>query len=210
MKIYSLTAPSFLDPLWFNQVRGGRHHGVVSHDGSQVTLNGTSMTLPGERPSPGASVQVWINHQGWFVCATDADLDAEAAESLKRSEAADREHRELLNAKRAEAEVFNARIRLPVKWKPGMKDVLSGLTESSMGTGRNRSTVEHIYLLEPLVAGRLARDAGDFLCTSASGSNGKRWSSEVTEAIDGDGHRYSPKVTCKACLTLAHRWMSNE
>lgn len=96
-----------------------------------------------------------------------------------------------------------------MRWDVGIKDVLSGLSQTSFGDGRNRATVEHIYLLEPLQAGRLARKAGDFLCTAASGSNGKRWSSKVIErSHDGDGLPYQPKVSCRACLAAAERWIA--
>lgn len=76
-----------------------------------------------------------------------------------------------------------------------------------MGHGRNKATVEHIYLLEPLIEGRLQRRKGDFLCTSAAGTNGKQWSSKVIERLtDGSGNDFQPKVTCKACLSVAKRW----
>jgi hypothetical protein len=97
-----------------------------------------------------------------------------------------------------------------VAWDVGIKDVLSGLSETSWGDGRSAATVEHVYLLEPLTAGRLVRQAGDFLCTAAAGTNGKRWSSKVIErAHDGDGQPYRPRPTCKACLALAKRWMKD-
>ena len=55
------------------------------------------------------------------------------------------------------------------------------------------------------------RRAGDLLCTSAAGTNGKRWSSKVVErACDGEGSPYRPKVRCKACLALAQRWAEDE
>jgi len=45
-------------------------------------------------------------------------------------------------------------------------------------------------------------EAGDFLCGSSAAHNGKRWSGEVEYSKE---HH---KVSCKACLALAARWMS--
>ncbi len=81
--------------------------------------------------------------------------------------------------------------------------MLSGLTERSNGDGYNKATVHHILLTEDLEAGRLKRRAGDFLCTSKSGSNGKDWSNQ-REAYSG------AKVTCKHYLEIAGRFMDNK
>lgn len=208
MQTYPLSGPQFLPPRWFNRVRGGKHAAVVTADGC-VLLEGESLAFKGDALPPGTSVQVWLNVSGFFVCATDADLAQAEAERHARQAQEDEVRRLRLNALRAEAEAFNARIKLPVRWEAGIKDVLSGLSETSRGDGRNKATVEHILLLEPLTAGRLKREAGDFLCTAASGSNGKRWSHQSAEhAVDGDGNLYQPEITCKACLALAKKWMA--
>jgi hypothetical protein len=96
-----------------------------------------------------------------------------------------------------EAQEFNRSLMIPVKWTPGIKDVLSGLKEGSNGCGVNRRTVIHIRLDEPLINGRIKRIKGDFLCTTAKGNNGKAWSSQERE---------NGKVTCKSCLELAAKW----
>lgn len=174
-----------------------------------MTVDGVALRLPGERPAPGAAVQVWLNGSGFFVCATVEEIERQA-QAQRDAEATEAEQRrQKLNAMRADAEAFNARIALPVRWDTGIKDVLSGLSESSWGDGRSKATVEHILLLEPLQAGRLNRHAGDFLCTSVSGTNGKRWSSKIVErGHDGRGQPFQPKITCKACLAQAARWMN--
>lgn len=207
MKTYHVAGPDLLEPFWFNRVRHGQHAAVVAEDGT-VTLEGVALRVRDEAPAPGTAVQVWLNGSGFFVCATLEEIEREA-QARRNAEAAEAERRrQKLNAMRADAEAFNARIALPVKWDVGIKDVLSGLSENSWGDGRSKATVEHIYLLEPLEAGRLTRKEGDFLCTSASGTNGKRWSSKIVERChDGEGTPYQPKVTCKACLALAQRWM---
>jgi len=207
MKTYHVAGPDLLEPFWFNKVRHGQHAAVVAEDGT-VTLEGVALRVRDEAPAPGTAVQVWLNVSGFFVCASLDEIERDA-QARRDAEAAEAEHRrQKLNAMRADAEAFNARIALPVKWDVGIKDVLSGLSENSWGDGRSKATVEHIYLLEPLEAGRLTRKEGDFLCTSASGTNGKRWSSKIVERChDGEGTPYQPKVTCKACLALAQRWM---
>ncbi len=207
MTTYPLIGPEMLEPMWLNRVRHGQHAATVDADRA-VTVEGVSMRFRNESPEPGTPVRVWINHAGFFVCATEADIEQEAADLRASESAREMERRARLNRMRSEAEAFNARLALPVAWDVGIKDVLSGLSEASWGDGRMASTVEHVYLLEPLKAGRLARQAGDFLCTAASGTNGKRWSSKVIErAYDGDGRPYRPRPTCKACLALAKRWM---
>lgn len=207
---YPLSGPRFLNPIWFNRICSGRHAATVTQDGT-VLLDGEMLTFRDASLPSGTPVEVWLNFAGHFVCATRADIEAESAARATREHEAAEKRRLQLNALRAEAEAFNTRIRLPVRWETGIKDVLSGLSEHSWGDGRNKATVEHIYLLEPLAAGRLKRDEGDFLCTSASGSNGKRWSGQIAErAVDGDGNRYQPKVTCKACLARAAQWITSE
>lgn len=207
MKTYHVAGPDLLEPFWFNKVRHGQHAAVVAEDGT-VTLEGVALRVRDEAPAPGTAVQVWLNGSGFFVCATLDEIERDA-QARRDAEAAEAERRrQKLNAMRADAEALNARIALPVKWDVGIKDVLSGLSENSWGDGRSKATVEHIYLLEPLEAGRLARKEGDFLCTAASGTNGKRWSSKLVERChDGEGTPYQPKVTCKACLALAQRWI---
>lgn len=209
VRTYSLSSPQFLEPGWFARVRSGQHPAVMDGGGS-VLLDGVALRVVGDAPVPGAAVKVWVSQSGFFVCAEDHEI--ERAERARQDEEALRseQRRKLLNERRAMADSFNAKLALPVKWDVGIKDVLSGLSERSMGDGRSKATVEHIYLLEPLQDGRMARKAGDFLCTPATGSNGKRWSSKVVErAFDGDGSPYQPMVTCKACLSRASKWMSD-
>jgi len=204
---HQLEGPPFLDPFWFNRMRQGQHAAVVS-PGGVVSVEGVPLRLRGDVPAPGEAVHVWITSSGYFVCATldEIERDAQVQRDAQAKEAQRR--RERLNALRADAEAFNAKIALPVRWDVGIKDVLSGLSERSWGDGRSKATVEHIYLLEPLLDGRLSRLAGDFLCTAAAGTNGKRWSTKVVERChDGEGTPYQPKVTCKACLALAQRWI---
>lgn len=198
-----------LPPQWFNRVRHGTHDASVNEAGS-VSLYGMALQFAGAPLAVGVAVRVWISMAGHFVCASLEDLAHEDAQRRLAELAEQQARDQRLDAARVEAQRFNARLQLPVRWDVGIKDVLSGLSETSMGHGRNRATVEHIYLLEALQAGRLRRAAGDFLCTGASGSNGKNWSGRRVERFaDGKGQPYAPKVSCTACLTLAARWLND-
>lgn len=172
-----------------------------------VCVEGVALRVLGEGLPPGTAVRVWLNGSGFFVCATEAEIVR--ADETRRAAAAERDAQERArrDRQRDDALAFNAGIKLPVAWDVGIKDVLSGLSERSNGDGRSKATVEHIYLLDDLVEGRLRRRSGDFLFTAVAGGHGKRWSDSVVErAHDGADTPYQPKVTCKACLRLADRW----
>jgi hypothetical protein len=199
LKTYKLTAPHLLDPRWLNLFRGGRQQGEVSSDGA-VVVHGLSLPFSddNERMAPGTKVQVWISFD--FVCADVAAIEREE-QSIREKLAREAEATQAEKERRwAEDRVFNERLVLPVKWQTGIKDVLSGLTEKSDGSGRNRATVNHIRLLEDLHDGRLRRKAGDFLCTSASQTNGLNWSNQPYEP--------GGRVTCARCLALAKKWQA--
>lgn len=210
MKTYPLKFYGHIDPGWLQDVKHGNHPATVSEH-KTVSLKGVALYLLGDDcPTPGTQMHIWLNGSGFFVCATLDEIERDG-QARRDAELLERERiRIRLNTLRADAEIFNARIALPVKWDVGIKDVLSGLSETSCGDGRSKATVEHIYLLEPLEAGRLKRKEGDFLCTAANGTNGKRWSSKIVERChDGEGTPYQPKVTCKACLATAERWIKS-
>ena len=206
MNIYRLhLETAFIDPRWLSRIHG-RYNVTVADDGT-VEIEGKKLRFekPEETPGNGTAMIVWLNR--WFYCCT---AEEEAAENARReAEETERKHRkrERMNAARDEAQAYNTAIHLPVKWDVGIKDVLSGLSARSDGTGRNRATVEHILLLESLTAGKLKRAAGDFLCTSKTGTNGKNWSDNKIERwIDGDGHECQPMPSCKQCRKLLEQF----
>jgi hypothetical protein len=203
MKNYQLKSQAFIDPRWMRLV-GQDGAGVVDETGRAVTIHGESLDL--EEPlRPGIQVKVWLGR--FFYCNTVKDLEEQEVLLEKQREFKAQKRKEAENKHRAEAEEFNSEINVPVEWTTGQKDVLSGLSENSWGDGRRSNTVNHIFLKEDLVDGRLKRSAGDFLCTSSGGSNGKNWAGDPEiYLIDGDGNQYLPKVTCKACLKIAKRW----
>ena len=146
-------------------------------------------------------MEVWCATDGFFVCALAADCDLKAAAHKQRKEREQQDARLQEQQRKEVAAAFNATLCIPVKWTPGHKDVLSGLSDGSTGTGLNVRSVTHVLLQQPLQLARIQRQAGDFLCTSASGTNGKQWSAQVAAAAH-------VQVSCRACLKLAKRWQS--
>ena len=205
--MHKLQAPAFIDPRWFNQMRSGKHEATVI-DAQSVEVKGQvlRLSIPAEvQLVPGRKTYVILN--GHFYLETEEEYQERQhkIETVRKAEA--EAYRARSNELRARAELFNASLYIPVKWLSGMKDVLSGLSAKSDGTGTNAATVTHIWLQEDLHDGKLHRSKFDFLCTSASGSNGKQWSGQTEDwRADGDGTRYQAKVTCKACLKIAQHW----
>lgn len=106
---------------------------------------------------------------------------------------------------------FYRRYELPFKYDVGEKEVLSGLSERSWGDGRRKNTVIHLLVEEDWTQGRMKRKAGDFLCTSLSGSNGNGWSGQNLRlrAHNGENQEYTPAVTCKQCLKMMNKYAKN-
>lgn len=196
---HNLKLAGFINPLWFNKVSSGVHEAVVV-DGGHVDLQGCQLQIADPDAvsvAPGETVFVWLRRD--FVFETAAERAAREVSLEERRIRDEEEDRRVAWERRQDAIAFNGRIHLPVTWIPGIKPVLSGLTERSWGDGAYRNTVVHILLQEDLVAGRIRRRKGDFLCTSHSGSNGRL--GEVAP-----GSEVTSKITCKSCLRLAGRW----
>jgi len=205
--IHQLKSPRLLDPRWFNLIRYGAQGQAL--DEKSIVVEGETLRL--ENPdeihlTPGEQVHVCLS-LGYIGMETQAEREEymQYLEAMRNQREA--EVRQQRNAFCKEAEAFNATLHVPVKWLSGQKDVLSGLTEHSDGTGMNAATVTHIWLQEDLQDGRLHRKRYDFLCTSTSGNNGKQWAGQTEDwCMDADHNRYQAKVTCKACLKIAEKW----
>lgn len=183
----------FLNPHWLNGFRTTR----VIKENNQVIIDDVPLIFSDDTALPdGIEVEViWGGRD--FYAESVAEKEANLAEWKRlRDEVAAKLELEM-ERHRQVVDSFNRSLNIPVAWTPGIKDVLSGLSEGSNGDGQNARTVFHVLLEEPLQEGRLTRNKGDFLCTSKSGSNGKAWSSQ---------RRDNQKVSCKACLSLAKRW----
>jgi hypothetical protein len=66
---------------------------------------------------------------------------------------------------------FNLSLGIPVTWQPAQKIALNALYEGN-GSGARRNSVEHLQVMEPLIAGRIKRAVGDLLCGASKGSQG--------------------------------------
>jgi len=184
----------FIDPRWLNNFRMQR----VTKESGQIMVGGVALCFAAHSDIvDGTEIEVSISG-GYFYAEPSSDVDARYVVQLENL--AKKKTKEDVETKRhlVDALDFNQSLLIPVKWTPAIKDVLSGLSEHSSGEGRNTRTVIHALLKETLLRGRLKREKGDFLCTTAGGSNGKNWSDQAREHQD-------EKVTCKSCLDIAER-----
>jgi len=194
----------FIDPRWLRDY-GYKVNLAVVNSG-KIVVGGKSLSFyEDETPFPdGAEVCVRIG-SGLVTLKSEED---QAFVERKRQEDESRQREIALSHEKAQqATQFNKQFQmLPFKWDVGIKDVLSGLSSSSWGDGRKKNTVQHILCLEPIKVGRIGREKGQFLCTSSSGSDGKRWSGQVVEKfVTLDGKEYTPRITCKKCIEIANK-----
>lgn len=199
-------ATGFINPFWLRMVANKTLDGIVNSQGA-IVIEGQLLVFKEAEQTLSPGTQVMVSVSDWITCTTlDEHLFKKDQRAQHQAEE-DRLRQERHSANKQQAETFNAALNIPVRWSVGIKDVLSGLSEHSNGDGYSRSTVHHVVLEQELRAGKLKRDKGDFLCTSASRNNGKNWSGSKASALpDGNGGTYAPKVTCKACLTLSMRF----
>ncbi|MGV2887537.1 hypothetical protein [Paenibacillus taichungensis] len=200
----------FIPPQYFNTFSGIREGVVV--EGARINIDeehylkydGSEVYLP-----TGTTVMVMLNRWFWFMSKDDYEkLQLQKEQDRQQKE---EEYRLKSIALRMEAEQFNSGFNFPFEWEIGIKAVLSGLTERSMGNGLYQNTVHHIYLKSPVNTDRIKRNAGDFLCTSKGGNNGHFAELRTEEYFqDAEGMDYKPKITCKSCLKIAERWRVHE
>lgn len=143
----------------------------------------------------GTEIEVFMGFDGFFYAEPVADIEEKLAKLKKEAEDRERVRQEMLEAQVLEAKTFNEALLPDVKWVPAIKDVVSGLTERSDGSGKNKRTVIHVLLKEDVSKGRLHRLAGHFLCSSNALQNGNNYTDTGREYT-------SSKVTCKACLKI--------
>lgn len=203
-----LKYPAYPSPFWF---RGEKDKtGVVTpEDTVYVEATGDRLILiEGELP-PVGSVLFLTPDRFDIKAETDVESQARRNEEAKQRQARSEENKKRMARVDLQlmhrAQLRNTSLYIPVRWTSGFKSVISGLTEDSNGNGLNRRTVIHVLLLEDIRDGRMIRKAGSFLCTAASGSNGKQWVNPATHS-DGEHGVYVSEVTCKQCITTAQRW----
>ncbi len=202
MATHPLRCPSPIDPFWLQRLRVGPIAGIVT-DGGGVDVHGRR--LEGAPYPAGTEVQVFLGGDGRVGCESLAEQALRCQEHHERQRQDAQRESQARAVARQRAEEVNASIHLPVRWAVGIKDVLSGLSVDSNGSGRNRSTVQHVLLLEDLELG-LRRQAGQFLCDSPSVPQAKQWAAKRVEPCqDEHGPPYTPEVTCQRCRALATR-----
>lgn len=92
---------------------------------------------------------------------------------------------------------------IPFEFGVAQNSRIGQLRRGSSGTGRGKSTVIHLYVLESFEEGRLSRDPGSggiFLCKGEG---------RYIQRQD-DGEEHPEKVTCSQCLSLMERWKNSE
>ena len=190
-----LSLRGLTDPFLISALRRGPQRVVKA--GNQVAIQGSQLDFPAESAiADGTEVEVRLSGNGWLYAESVIEMETRRAEQAAISGAEEARISALRAQRDAENRAFNRALPISVPWGPAIKDVLSGLSERSMGDGANTRTVTHVRLKEPLQTGRLTRAAGDFLCTSQAGSNGRGWSNQADQAPEC-------RVTCKSCLRLA-------
>jgi hypothetical protein len=195
---------AFVDPSWFRMAKYGGSAMVDAEGFVVLREKRLRFANPEEALPPGTWVEVSCPRN--FECVSRAEQQAKQAAWEKQREVEREAERDKKNARRDTALALNSSLTIGVPWEPDIKDVLSGLSFNSSGNGYNKATVQHIRLLAELETGRIKRKKGDFLCTAASGSNGKNWANgEPVRFADGDGNSYLAPITCKQCLALAKR-----
>jgi len=202
-----LQSPRFINPFWYNQMKGTLAQGVAVSTRS-VEVLGETLQLDKEETIelvPGERVHVALSRD--IVFQTEQEKQTEEQERKERLFMEQLRQKEADRTRKVQADAFNAALGLPFGWVPGQKDVISGLREGSWGDGTFKNTVIHVLLQEDLHDGKLHRKAGMFLCSSSWKDNGKNWSGQPEVVVrDSNGELYRPAVTCKQCLKRAERW----
>lgn len=196
---YAVSYKGFLNPFFVNRIRHDSPIGTIC-DG-KVKVDSETLHFDDTCPfEDGTEVKVTLDAN--FHVESLADINKRKRAALKSLHKNEKLQKRIDNRARDIAEDFNKSLNLPFEWQVSFKPVLSGLSENSHGNGQNRSTVQHIQVLEDISIGRLHRNKGDFLCSKDAG---KQWLGQMHPSIrtDGDGNNYMPKVTCKTCLKRA-------
>jgi hypothetical protein len=211
MDAYRLTVPGLIPPGLIQTVRGGMA-GTVTDDGD-IRLSDSRETrlvvaeTRGEPDDlePDAEVEVSVRG-GNLWCKTVRQVRGEemARRRKKRQEAHARKREQ--DEKRREAEAFWNQYELPFEHGVRIKQVRSGLLRGSSGTGRNASTVEHLFVHEAFEDGRLSREAETYLCDPSAHLPDQ---GDITRT-DADGNEYAPPVTCQTCLERMERFKTEE
>ena len=158
-----------LDPRWLNSFREAE---VLIEESDKVVVGDVTLYLESGQPSlpVGQRVKVWLSR--WFYCETVDYVEHQKATQRIAFEQKKREQESSRKKAEKEAIDFNESLNIPSTWRPGMKDVLSGLSENSFGSGRSKATVTHIELLEPLMKDDFIEIPANFCALGIKASSG--------------------------------------
>lgn len=195
-----LTVSGFVSPSLVKVIKNGctgkvNEHGKVTIDGIDDELKQVDGSIP-----PGTEVYVWYRG-GTTYCEPVAVREEIEKRKKRRQQEQQEQKRQRRNAKRDEANQFWKQYDIPFDHDVAIKGRRSGLTHGSDGTGRDASTVEHLFVKEAFEAGRLEREEMTYLC---DGTANIRFTEE--RFLDGNDDEYVPKITCKQCLEMMERW----
>lgn len=195
----------FVNPFWMRQnwykIRGQEL--TVAPDGC-IHYDGVKIRFVDESLPPGTKVV--MDTDSWIWATRLEDYLAKKA-SVKEDQAQQKKaEKERLRKIEIQARAFHNNLDFPVAYSVGRKSVLSGLSQNSSGDGQKKNSVHHLLLEEDFQSGRLKRSTGDFLCTSKSGDNGKRW---VNPRVDTGRSNYRPEINCKQCLKILSQFKND-
>lgn len=103
--------------------------------------------------------------------------------------------------KEKEIKEFWNQYDIPFDFSVEVKEVLSGLSENSMGNGLKKNSKHHIFVKEDIEFGRLKRHANSYLCSPSKAYSGGDWSGTL-----GNGRNGKHIITCKNCLTKIEKF----
>lgn len=150
----------------------------------------------------------WL--EDYSIVLKEQSLRAKKREAQRIAEAKRLEQREIeLHEKAA---LFWQSYNIPFLFKVGIKEVLSGLSESSWGDGARKNSKTHIILDEPISIGRLKRNSSDFLCSQQA--NIANWSHQNNESLvyqhPLSGDAVNLPITCKSCLKKISKYICSK
>lgn len=189
-------------PPHLSEILRGGAKGTVRGDGAIELddLDGVHLAL--ENPDAVAEgTRVQVNSLG-NTCVSLEKMERREKEKKAQEFLKARERRRERKKARQEAEAFWEQYEIPFEYDVAIKGRRSGLLRGSNGTGRDSSTVEHLYVQEAFEDGRLSRPKDVYLCNNEA----KLRFDEGERRQDENGESFIPPVTCQTCLDRMERW----
>src|SRR2546429_7457343 len=131
--MHRLIAPPFIDPRWRNI--GQQEVTVINSQSVRFFDQIFHLADPSEISLlPSKKTFVYLSRQfRHFYLETEEEQEEQRRKIEERKAREKQEEQERDRTSRREALAFNASLNIPVEWVPGIKVVLSGLSERSSG-----------------------------------------------------------------------------